>query len=117
MADEDLPAEGLSIYFRPPVEEAKVKPVRYDVTGVKVSTDKYKRTTAKGRVENNTDEDAGAMTYVAVLCYNKKGDYMGALWTIVSDGVPAGEAQRLRDHVRELAREGRRCRRDRRLRL
>lgn len=91
MADEDLPTEGLSIYFRPPVEEAKVKPVRYDVTGVKVSTDKYKRTTAKGRVENHTDEDAGAMTYVAVLCYNKKGDYIGALWTILTDGVPAGE--------------------------
>ena len=45
----------------------------------------------EGRVENHTDEDAGAMTYVAVLCYNKKGDYIGALWTILTDGVPAGE--------------------------
>lgn len=91
MADDELPDDGLSIYCRPKISEAKVPCVRYDVTGVKISTDKYKRTTAKGRVENNTDEDAGAMTYVAVLCYDKKGDYIGTLWTILTDTVPAGE--------------------------
>ena len=93
MADEDLPTEGLSIYFRPPVEEAKVKPVRYDVTGVKVSTDKYKRTTAKGRVENNTDELADGIISVAVLCYDKDGSYLGILRTYLSDDIPAGERQ------------------------
>ena len=93
MADEGLPTEGLSIYFRPPVEEAKVKPVRYDVTGVKVSTDKYKRTTAKGRVENNTDELADGIISVAVLCYDKDGSYLGILRTYLSDDIPAGERQ------------------------
>lgn len=93
MADDELPDDGLSIYCRPKISEAKVPCVRYDVTGVKISTDKYKRTTAKGRVENNTDEPADGIISVAVLCYDKDGSYLGILRTYLTDDIPAGERQ------------------------
>jgi len=91
LADDDLPDGDLSIYFRPPVKEATVSLIRYDLTGVKVSEDKYKRAVAKGRVENNTEEDADGMTYVAILCYDADGSYLGLFSTIVTDDIPAGE--------------------------
>jgi hypothetical protein len=93
LADDDLPMKDLTVTSRLDVEPAKRSCIRYDVSSLKIKTDKYKQTKATGRVENGTDETADGMIYVAVLCYNKKGAYLGTLWTIVTDDIPAGDRQ------------------------
>ena len=91
ITDEDLPTKGLKIHFRPKVEEATVKCIRYSVKNFKVKTDKYKNTKGKGKVENKTKETADGMIYVCALCFNEKGSYRGLLWTIITDDIPAGD--------------------------
>lgn len=91
MADADLPSKGLKVSAEPEISEASVPCVRYDVTGVKVKTDKNKQTKASGKIVNNTDALADGLTYVGVLCYNKDGKYMGLLYTIITDDINSGE--------------------------
>ena len=92
-ADEDLPDEGLAVVSRLEVKPAEVECVRYDVTGFKLKTDKQGNTTGKGRVENGTDKDADGFIYVAALCYDGDGAFMGTIWTIIMEEIPAGERQ------------------------
>jgi len=94
LADDELPDDGMTIYCRPKIEEAKVPCVRYDVTGFKVSTDsKFKWTKGKGRIENNTGELADGIIAAAALCYDGDGNYLGILRTYVTDDIPDGERQ------------------------
>lgn len=93
LADDELPEKGLTVTGRLKIEQSKVECIRYDITGFKVKTDKYKQTTGKGRVENNTEDPADGFIYACALCYNAKGNYIGLLYTIVTDEIPAGERQ------------------------
>jgi len=91
LADSDLPSKGLSVRADLEISEARVSCVRYDVTGLKIKADKYKRVIASGKISNGTNAVTEGLTYVGVLCYNKAGKYMGLLYTILSDDINPGE--------------------------
>ena len=92
MAEDGMPKEGMSVYSRLNVTEAKVDCVRLDVSDFEVKADKYKQIKGMGRIVNGTGEEQ-SLVYVAALLYDADGTYLGTVWTILSDKIPDGEKQ------------------------
>ena len=90
-ADSDLPTKGLTVRAELPIVPAKVECIRYEVTGFKVKTDKYKQVLGSGKIVNGTEEVTSGILYVGAMCYNAKGKYIGILWTALTDDINPGE--------------------------
>lgn len=89
MLDERVDGE-LTVKPRPDIEKATIEDIRYTVTDVEISPDKYNGLKVKGRVENQTEEDAPGMVYVVFILKDAAGVPIGQVFTIV-DELPAGD--------------------------
>lgn len=87
----DYEVEG-SYRILPNIEysEAKVDLIRYPIVDVTMNEDQYSTIKLKGRVENNTDEDISYI-YVASLLFSKDNEFLGAIYTILTDNVRPGD--------------------------
>lgn len=94
MYEEDMlddAVEGnLTVVPRPSVEKAKVDNIRFNVSDVEISGDKYGHLKAMGRVENTTQEDQ-SMVYIVLILKDANGAPIGQIFTILTDDLPAGE--------------------------
>ncbi len=87
----DNPVEGeLTLVPRLDVEKAKVDNIRYAVSDVEISVDKYGELKAMGRVENTTDE-AESMVYVVVILKDANGAPIGKLMNILMEDLNPGD--------------------------
>lgn len=90
MLDEAVDG-ALTVLPRPGVEKAKVENIRYSATDVEISSDKYGRIKAIGRVENTTSEDEDGMIYVVIILKDANGTPIGQIFTIIMDDLAAGD--------------------------
>lgn len=90
MLDETVDG-NLTVLPRPDVKKAKVENIRYGVTDVEISSDKYGFIKAMGRVENTTSEDEDGMIYVVVILKDASGTPIGQIFTIITDNLVAGD--------------------------
>lgn len=91
MLDNGTETEGLKLHGRIAPVEAKVDCVRYTVEGAETKADAAYGAKLLGRVVNDTDADTEGMVYVAALCYDADGAFLGAMFTILTDSIPAND--------------------------
>lgn len=89
--DGGTETDGLKLHGRIAPVEAKVECLRYEVEGTEVKADALFGTKLLGRVVNSTDADTERMIYIAVLCYDANGAFLGAMFTILTDTIPAND--------------------------
>lgn len=87
----EAPVEGTAAVIpHPSAGKAAVERVRFETSGVELSSDKYGSLTAAGRVTNNTGENS-EITYIAVILKNAVGEPIGQMSAII-DHLKAGES-------------------------
>lgn len=95
MYDEDMMDEPVSgeivVKPRPNVKIAQVENIRYNISDVNISTDKYGRLKAIGRIENGTNENADGMIYIVFILKDAGGNPIGQIFTILMDDLAAGD--------------------------
>lgn len=79
----------LKILPRPNVSKAKVDNIRFPVTDVSLSDDKYGGVKMMGRVENNTEENQ-SFVYVVAILLNKSNEPIGQIFTILMEDIEPG---------------------------
>lgn len=89
--DDGTETEGLKLHGRIEPTEAKVDCLRYPVEGAETKADAAYGAKLLGRVVNDTDADTEGMVYVAALCYDADGAFLGAMFTILTDPIPAND--------------------------
>lgn len=89
MLDEAIDGE-LTVLARPDAEKSKVEKIRYSVSDVAISTDKYGDVKAIGRVENTSEED-GSMVYIVFILKDSSGNPIGQIFTILMEDLAAGD--------------------------
>lgn len=88
----DEPVEGsLTLLPRPNVKKSKIDNIRYNITDVELVTDTFGSLRAKGRVENQTSEDADVMIYIVLILKDANGTPIGQMFTILSEDLPSGD--------------------------
>ena len=81
---------NLTILPRPSIDTAKVDLIRYNVTDVTISDDRFSGVKVLGRVENATDEATDGMVYIAAFFYDVSGTPIGSAFTILMEDIEAG---------------------------
>ena len=89
--DDGTETEGLKLHGQIVPAEAKVDCVRYEVEGTEIKADAAYGAKLLGRVVNGTDTDTEGMVYIAALCYDADGAFLGAMFTILTDPIPAND--------------------------
>lgn len=90
MLDEAVDGK-LTVLPRPDVKKATVENIRYGVTDVEISSNKYGYIKAIGRVENTTSKDEDGMIYVVIILKDANGTPIGQIFTIIMDDLAAGD--------------------------
>lgn len=72
------------------VMRATVPMIRYEVSDVTLSEDRYGYINVVGRVTNHTEEEEG-LCYVAIFLYNKQKEIIALDFTIISEDIAPGE--------------------------
>jgi len=81
----------LVILPRPSVESARVDLIRLDVTDLELSVGLFDSgITARGRVENTTDEMID-FVYIAVVLFDSEDRTLGLLFTIIMEDLNPGD--------------------------
>lgn len=89
MLDEAVEGE-LTVLPRPGVKKAKVENIRYNVTDIEITSDKYGWLKAIGRIENTTEKDEDGMIYVVIILKDANGTPIGQIFTIIMEDLAAG---------------------------
>lgn len=89
MLDDAVEGE-LTVLPRPDVKKAKVENIRYNVTDIEITSDKYGWLKAVGRVENTTEKDEDGMIYVVIILKDENGTPIGQVFTIIMEDLAAG---------------------------
>ena len=88
---DDYDGDGeLTILPRPDVKKATVDLVRYNISDLKVSNDKYSGVKVSGRIENQTSEATDGMVYIVAFFYDANGTPIGSAFTILMEDIDAG---------------------------
>ncbi len=87
---DNEPASELKVVPHVDVAKAKVKCIRFDLSDVTISDDTFSGVKIVGRVENTTSKDE-KMVYVVFFLYDEQDEMIGSAFTILTDGVKAGE--------------------------
>ena len=74
----------------PNLKDAKVDCIRLDVSDVSIKDDMFSGVTVTGRVTNNTGRDQ-SMVYVVANLFDRDGNILGQVMTILSNSVAAGD--------------------------
>lgn len=79
------------LYVKPKTKEATISQVLLDVSDVSFSQDSLGILNAVGRVKNNTGEDLDGLIDVALLLYDKDGQFLGKMYTFLTDDLEDGD--------------------------
>lgn len=71
------------------IKAAKIDCIRYEVSDITISDDKYSGIKITGRVENKTEKDE-SLPYVVIFLYDENDSFIGSAFTIM-DKLAAGE--------------------------
>lgn len=87
---DNAPSGNLKVQPHVNAKKATVDCVRYEVSEVEVTNDKYSGIKITGWVENTTSEEA-SLPYVVVFMYDANDELIGQAFSIISDGLKPGD--------------------------
>lgn len=89
--EDEYDGDGeLTILPRPDVRKAKVDLVRYNISELKISDDKFGGVKVSGRIENQTSEKTDGMVYIVAFFYDESGNPIGSAFTILTEEIDSG---------------------------